>query len=202
LRFLIPDVHQQMLSELRWPGLDDLDEGLDVRSLEMDEAALGALDLLGRPDVMALLEEWGGGEALGTRTRVAVATSSALVAIVVPRAEPVWYVRAGMALEKFWLGVEREGLAAQPVSPVFLYVTNERELRELGGERHVRDLADLSRQFAELWDLADGEVVAMVMRVFDAPAPRVHSVRLALDEVLSRDETPTMEHDLSRVFDA
>ena len=202
LRFLIPEVHQQMLSELRWPGLDDLDEGLDVRALEMDEAALGVLDLLGRPDVMALLEKWGGGEALGTRTRVAVETSSALAAIVVPRAEPAWYVRAGMALEKFWLGVEREGLAAQPVSPVFLYVTDERELRELGGERHLRDLADLSRQFAELWDLADGEVVAMVMRVFDAPAPAVHSVRLPLADVLSRDETRTMERDLSKVVDA
>ncbi len=201
LRFLIPDVHQQMLHELRWPGLDDLDEGLDVRALEMDETALGALDLLGRPDVMALLERWGGGQALGTRTRVAVATSSALVAIVVPRAEPAWYVRAGMALERLWLNVERDGLAAQPVSPIFLYVTNERELRELGGERHVRDLSDLARAFSELWDLADGEVVAMVMRVFDAPPPRVHSVRRSIDEVLSRDETSTSVLELSRTLD-
>ena len=38
LRFLIPEVHDQMLSELRWPGRDSLEEGLDVRTLEMDPA--------------------------------------------------------------------------------------------------------------------------------------------------------------------
>src|SRR5665213_1331530 len=35
LRFLLPTVHQEMLSELRWPGRDTLDEGLDVRKLEL-----------------------------------------------------------------------------------------------------------------------------------------------------------------------
>jgi len=36
LRYLIPEVHQHMLDELRWPGRDQLDEGLDVRTLELD----------------------------------------------------------------------------------------------------------------------------------------------------------------------
>ena len=200
LRFLIPDVHQQMLGELRWPGRDDLEEGLDVRALEMDGASLGALSLLGRPDVMALLDAWHGGQALGVRTQVAVETSSALVAITVPRGEPAWYVRAGMALEKFWLGVELSGLAAQPVSPVFLYVRDEDEMRELGGERHLRDLSELSRRFAALWDLADGEVVAMVMRVFEAPAPSVHSIRRPLDDVVSREDPSPNDHPLSETL--
>ena len=36
LRFLLPDLHNEMMGELRWPGVDVLDEGLDVRTLEID----------------------------------------------------------------------------------------------------------------------------------------------------------------------
>ena len=77
LRFLIPTVHQEMLAELRWPGRDELEDGMDVRTLEMDPASLGALELLPRPDVMAHLADWRGGQALGLRTQAMVSSSSA-----------------------------------------------------------------------------------------------------------------------------
>jgi len=35
-----------MLSEIRWPGRDVLDEGLDVRTLELDPGGYAALDIL------------------------------------------------------------------------------------------------------------------------------------------------------------
>jgi hypothetical protein len=47
LRFLIPNVHQEMLGELRWPGRDSIEEGMDVRTLEMDPSGYAALELLG-----------------------------------------------------------------------------------------------------------------------------------------------------------
>ncbi len=124
LRFLIPSIHHEMLSELRWPGRDALDDGMDVRTLEMDPASLGALELLPRPEVMAHLANWRGGQALGLRTQALVSSSSGLALITVPRADPTWYVRGGAAIERFWLSAEREGLAVQPVSPLFLYATS------------------------------------------------------------------------------
>ncbi len=189
LRFLIPHVHQEMLGELRWPGLDDLDEGLDVRTLELDPAGLGTLELLRRPDVMEHLLEWRGGQALGLRTQAMVNSSSALALITVPRAEPSWYVRGGAAIERFWLSAEMHGLALQPVSPLFLYATDEADLVGLGGERFLDEMYDLSRRFNRAWDLDEGEAMAMVMRVIHADRPSVHSIRRPLKEVLSRDET-------------
>ena len=190
LRFLIPTVHDDMLGELRWPGRDSLEEGMDIRTLEMDPATLGALELLGRSDVMEHLVDWRGGESLGLRTRAMVSSSSGIAVITVPRADPTWYVRGGAAIERFWLSAELRGLAVQPVSPLFLYATDEKDLLRLGGERHLDELYELSTRFNKVWDLDDGETMAMVMRVIHAAPPSVRSVRRPLSHVLSRDLAP------------
>ncbi len=186
LRFLIPQVHAQMLGELRLPGRDPLDEGLDVRTLEMDPTSVAALGLLERSDVMAHLAEWRAGRMLGLRTQLMVTTSSALAAVTVPRVEPTWYVRAGAAMERFWLTATLAGLAVQPVVPVFLYATNDFERRELGGERYLDEMHDLATRFDSLFDLDPGEAIAMVVRVAVAPPASAHSIRRRLDDVWVR----------------
>jgi hypothetical protein len=128
LRFLLPTVHQEMLSEIRWPGRDALDEGLDVRTLELDPGGYAALEILARSDVMAHLSDWRAGSALGMRMQASVMTSSALAMITVPRADPMWYLRGGSAMERFWLSAEMHGLALQPTSPVFLYAVDESDM--------------------------------------------------------------------------
>ncbi|MGP8009209.1 MAG: hypothetical protein ACLPKZ_03000, partial [Acidimicrobiales bacterium] len=82
---------------------------------------------------------------------------------------------------------ELHGLALQPVSPLFLYATNEADLVGLGGERYLDEMYELSQQFNKAWDLEEGEVMAMVMRVIHAPPPSVHSIRRPLSEVLTHD---------------
>jgi molybdopterin/thiamine biosynthesis adenylyltransferase/nitroreductase len=191
LRFLLPTVHREMASEIRWPGRDSLDEGLDVRTLELDPGGYAALDILARPDVMAHLSDWRAGSALGMRMQASVMTSSALAVITVPRADPMWYLRGGAAMERFWLSAEMHGLAVQPASPVFLYAVDESDMRLMAGERYLDEMHNLSERFHEFWGLSDGETAVMVFRVFQAPPPTVHSVRLPLSHVLSR-ETETI----------
>jgi len=187
LRFLIPHVHHEMLGELRWPDRDSIEDGMDVRTLEMDPSGFAALELLGRADVMEHLAEWRAGKALGMRTKVMVGSSSALALITVPRADPTWYVRGGAAVERFWLSCEFHGLAVQPVSPIFLFAKGEEDLLNLGGERYLDEMFHLSEKFNGLWDLNEGETMVMVMRVIHAAPPSVRSARLPLAHVLSRD---------------
>ena len=190
MRFLLPEVHREMLSELRWPGRDSLEEGLDVRTLEMDAGGYAAMELLSRSDVMGHLSDWRAGQALGLRTRAAVGSSSALALITVPRPDPTWYVRGGAAMERFWLSAELHGLAIQPAVPVYLFAVGESDLLHLAGERHLDEVFQLSQQFAEFWNLSDGETAIMLLRVSHASPPSVHSVRLPLDHVLSREGPP------------
>ena len=79
MRFLTPQTHTEMMRELRWPGRDSLETGIDVRSLELDGADLAALGVARRSDVMAQLADWDAGQALGDNTRKSrFASSSAL----------------------------------------------------------------------------------------------------------------------------
>jgi hypothetical protein len=187
IRFLLPTLHREMVGELRFPGRDSLDEGLDVRTLELSPGEMAALELLRRPDVMEHLADWRAGHALGARTRAVVGSSSALAVVTVPRSDPAWYVRGGEAVERLWLTAELHGLAVQPVSPVFLYAVDEKDFLRLGGERHVDTLFDLSKRFNEFWDLGDEEHVALLLRLSHARPPSTRSARLPLSELLSRE---------------
>ncbi len=98
-------------------------------------------------------------------------------------------MRAGAAFQRFWLNAERLGIAVQPMVPLTLYATSEVDLLRFGGERHLDELVRQSDQLREYWELADGETAVMVVRLFHAPAPTVHSSRLSLNEVFSREGT-------------
>jgi nitroreductase len=194
LRFLTPVLHREMFSELKFPGVDTIDEGIDVRTLELGPGEIASLELLKRPDVMAHLAEWRAGQALGGRTLASIASSSAVVAVTVPRADPASYVRGGAAVERFWLTAQSQGLGVHPMSPVFLYAVDQEESLGLVGERNLDAMLDLTHRFNELLDLEDGERVALLMRVVHAPPPSMVSARLPLSHVLSRqvDDAPAM----------
>ncbi|MGA2432187.1 MAG: Rv1355c family protein [Acidimicrobiales bacterium] len=187
LRFIIPKIHSEMMGELRWPGRDSLEEGMDVRTLEMEHSSLGIMELLKRTDVMQHLVEWRAGQALGLRTRISVGSSSAMAIVTVPRSDPMWYVRGGAAMEQFWLATEKVGLAVQPVAPLFLYATEEEDLIALGGERHLDEMHRLQVRFRDVLELEDGETMVMVLRVLHASPPSVRSIRRPLSSVLTRD---------------
>jgi hypothetical protein len=175
-----------MVSELKFPGQDSVEEGIDVRTLEMDATGIALLEIIRRPDVMAHLAEWRAGNALGLRTQVMVQSSSALAVVTVPRPDPTSYMRGGAAVERFWLTAEQQGLALQPWAPLFLYAQDDKDLLSLVGERHLEELFELQQRFAELWSLEDGEAMALVFRVLHAPPPSVPSARFPLAHVLSR----------------
>jgi hypothetical protein len=131
IRYLTPRLHEDIVSELRWPGDRCPDTGIDVGSLELDPGDLAVLDILRRPDVMAYLDRWNAGTALGEDTRRRVLASSGIAVISVAGGTLSDHARGGSAMEAVWIAAQLRGLAVQPVSPVFLYARNVDELSGL-----------------------------------------------------------------------
>lgn len=168
IRYLTPTLHTEMIGELRWPG-DDLDTGLDLRTLALAPDELAKIAIGRRADVMARVREFGGGLALGEYSLDRVRTASALVAVCVggAGAEPglADYARAGAAVQRVWVEAERRGLAVQPMSPVFLYAHTDEEL-EATAPGFGSELAQLRERFWKLLAIPDAEeAVALVLRV-------------------------------------
>ena len=163
IRYLTPGLHAEMVSELRWPGDPCPDTGIDVRSLELDPRDLAVLDILRRPDVMAHLAQWNAGTALGEDTRRRVSASSALAVISVAGGTLTDYARGGSAAEAVWIIAQQNGLAVQPVSPVFLYARDAEDLTELSTS-FSGELGKLQREFRQLVCIPAGNVPVLVLR--------------------------------------
>jgi hypothetical protein len=193
VRFLTPRLHADLVHELRWPGRGSLDWGIDVRTLELDPAAMAGFDIVRRPDVMAELARLGLGDGLGDHTRDLVLSSSALAVVTCPRATVDAYLAAGQAAERVWLEVAAAGWWLHPVSPVFIYALDDEDRRQLAGDASEK-VAALQRAFRETVGMDEGDNLALVGRVFRANPPSVRSRRLALDDLFEerphRDKTP------------
>jgi nitroreductase len=183
LRYLTPLLHGQMMAELKWPGRDRLDVGIDVRTLGLDPTDLAKLEVAGRADVMSLLADWGAGDALGAGTRDRVTTCSALAVIVVGSDSPLDYLHGGAAAERVWIGANRNGLGVHPLSPVFLYARSDDDRRGLSARFSV-ELANLQHRFEAILDLLPSEAPALVMRLSHHAGHAVRSARLPLAQLL------------------
>jgi molybdopterin/thiamine biosynthesis adenylyltransferase len=184
IRYLTSHLHEEMISEVRWPGDASPDSGIDVHSLELDPGELLTLDILRRPEVMANLAEWDAGAALGDDTRDRVRASSALAVISVPGHTLTDYARGGSAVEAAWIVAQQHGLGIQPISPVFLYAHDHNDLQDLSPP-FAPTLSGLQRDFRELAGTGADESQVLVLRLSDAPRPSVRSRRRSLDRAHS-----------------
>jgi molybdopterin/thiamine biosynthesis adenylyltransferase len=176
IRYLTPQLHAEMISELRWPGDPSPDSGIDVNSLELDRADLVKLDILRRPEVMAHLSAWDVGAGLGDDTRARLAASSGLAVVSMRGQALTDYARAGSAVEAVWIIAQQRGLAVQPISPVFLYAHDHEDLEKLS-PKYAPTLQRLRHEFRDLAATEPDESHALVLRFCDAPAPSVRSRR-------------------------
>lgn len=181
IRYLTPQLHAEMIAELRWPGDAEPDTGLDVHTLGMDADDLAVLDIVRRPDVMAHLANWNAGAALGEYTEERVLASSALAVVSSPGQSLTDYARGGAAVEAVWIAAQQHGLAVQPVSPLFLHAHGPEDLAELS-PAFVDELAVLQEQFRALAGTSAGEATAIVLR-FTVAAPVPVRSRRNLDRV-------------------
>jgi molybdopterin/thiamine biosynthesis adenylyltransferase len=184
IRYLTPQLHKEMISELRWPGDPDPDTGIDVHTLELDASDLALLDVLRRPDVMAYLAEWNAGSALGDDMRDRVLASSALAVITVTGDSLGDYARGGSAVEAVWILAQREGISVQALSPVFLHARYAADLTELSAG-FADELGQLQNHFVRLTGTDPEEAIVLVLRLTAAPPASVPS-RRSLSRVRSQ----------------
>ena len=182
LRYLTEHLHREMMRELRWPGVDSLDWGLDVRTLELDDSDLAKLAVARRGDVMAVLARQDLGRALGEPTRDRIEATSGLVVVTAGGTTPGDYVRGGQAAERVWIEAQRRGLAVQAMSPVFIFAADDADYEELS-PRYGPRLKALHRDFGGLTSTRD-RPIALVMRIGYAPTISVRSRRLPADRTV------------------
>jgi hypothetical protein len=176
LRFLTPRLHREMMSEMRWPGDEPADSGIDVRGLELDPGDFAVMEILRRPDVMALLAQWDAGEALGDDVANRVHATSAVAVLTTSGDQLIDYARSGSAAEAVWIVAQQHGLAVHPISPVFLHAVHRHELVEMSPP-FSRELIDLQSEFNSLAGMRPDESLVLILRLAHAGPASTRSRR-------------------------
>jgi molybdopterin/thiamine biosynthesis adenylyltransferase len=175
-RYLTPELHSEMIAELRWPGDPLPDTGIDIRSLEFAPGELVVVEILRRPDVMDHLARWNAGSVLGEGSRRQVAASSALAVISVAGGSLTDYAVGGSAAEAVWITAQQHGLAVQPMSPIFLYARGRDDL-DLASKAFSTELSALQQDFVHLFGIAAEDAVALLLRFAVSEPATVRSLR-------------------------
>ncbi|MGB1311192.1 MAG: Rv1355c family protein [Leucothrix sp.] len=177
LRHISKHLHNEMMGELVWPGRDSLEQGIDVRTLGLAPKDLNVLSILERTDVMEELANWDAGQALGDYNRDRILSSSAMVVLTIKGKSDLDYVVGGKALQHFWLDAELNGLSVQPISPIFLYSTNDDEAHELMGEEYYQEVVELQQCFNKLLGIAENDYAVLALRLSFATDLEFRSLR-------------------------
>ncbi|MEM8924335.1 MAG: Rv1355c family protein [Actinomycetota bacterium] len=177
VRHLTPRLHTEMMGEIRRPGIDALEDGLDERTLELTASEMARLKVLRRPDVMSELDRLDLGTRLGDDTRKRLDRSSGLVIMVVGGRTRTDYVRGGVALQRLWLTATRLGLWLHPMSPVFGYAQTPEELADVVGSHRASRLYRLSRMAYRQLGIGDDESFVLSARIHAGLPPTAVSQR-------------------------
>ena len=176
IRYLTEELRREMVAELRWPATGDLESGIDVDALGLDDVERTMLEVALRNDVLDQLEKWDLGQGLGRITGERLLRSAAMIVVTAPGPDPIDYVRAGMVAESVWICAHGLGLAVQPTSPVFLYAEDDDDLVRLCAPR-----VDAVRRLRSALDLSlgtkSGERYAILLRVGRGASEPIRSAR-------------------------
>jgi molybdopterin/thiamine biosynthesis adenylyltransferase len=186
VRFLSSRLRRELIGELRFTAEQARAsrDGIDVASLELDDADLAAMDVLKSGAGMDLLAGLDRGWGLGNAARDAFAASAGAIVLRAAAVDRGALVDAGRGLMRLWLDATRRGLAVHPWGSPFLFQRLLEDVDSLEGwERHA--LTHAAEAFGRVVGLERDRPVMLILRVSCSAPPSTRSLRRATDEVLA-----------------
>ncbi|PST83546.1 hypothetical protein C7T94_13420 [Pedobacter yulinensis] len=188
LRFLLPQGHFDFYNkEIRWTADGDapVTEGLDIRTLELSETDKTGLRVASNPDVIKMLNRWGGGAAFEKLSKKAIASSSAICLISLPNYDPLNFLKGGQALERAWLLANTLGLAVQPLTaPLFMFARLKYEQELAMPAKMVQELKALEQNLHQVFSSLSEKQGIFMFRLSHADEATIRTLRKPIEEIL------------------
>lgn len=185
-RILHPALHEEMMSELRFPDAPKrtLDDGIETSTMDMDDADLVVLRLWSRPAVAAMLRELDLGRGIYELARKRAKHASAALVLRTEARTFDGFFQAGRELMRLWLRAEARGIAVHPWGALgFLlqHQENDPERAAQSGMEIPRTLAESYRRLVPRRHEC-GE--ALLLFLHRAPPPATLARRRPVADVL------------------
>jgi hypothetical protein len=188
VRFLHPQGHHDFYTkEVRWTdeSVYSTKDGLDIKSLELSESDRTGLLVASSPEVIKLLNRWGGGSAFEKLSREGIKSSSAIGLITMPTYSAENFIKGGEAVQRVWLQANLHNLSFHPISaPLFLFARlNQGNGAELSDDARTA-LQKLQKELQVIFPQLLEQQGVFMFRLSYADEASVRSLRKPLDEIL------------------
>ena len=188
VRFLHPQGHHDFYTkEVRWTSetVHSTKDGLDIKSLELSESDRTGLLIASSPEVIKLLNRWGGGSAFEKLSREGIKSSSAIGLITMPTYSAKNFIKGGEAVQRVWLQANLQNLSFHPISaPLFLFARlNQGNGAELNASARTA-LEKLQKELEVIFPQLSKQQGVFMFRLSYADEASVRSLRKPLDEIL------------------
>ncbi|MER6032265.1 Rv1355c family protein [Streptomyces sp. NPDC001851] len=187
LRILSPQLHRDMMNELRWDPEEArrTRDGIDVATLGLDDVDLAGLRLARQWPGLAFVRRIGGGKAFEESAGKALAASSAVGCLTIPGKGPHAFANGGRALQRLWLTATSLGLGFQPHTSLLYLFARVEGGGETGLDATETDvLRTLRTRFTAIIPGKPDEAELMLFRLSYASPPTTRSLRRTVDSVL------------------
>lgn len=188
IRFLYPQGHHDFYSkEIKWTeeAVMASKDGLDLRSLELSESDKTGLIVASNPEVIKLLNKWGGGNAFEKLSRNAIRSSSAIGLITMPAYQAENFITGGEAVQRVWIDANLHGLSFHPISaPLFLAARLNHGNGEQLTTKMKEELAKYQQDLRRIFPVLNENEGIFMFRLSYAAEASVRSVRKPLEDIL------------------
>lgn len=187
LRTIHPRGHYDTFTnELRWTKeeIQKKGDGLDVNSLGATKSELAGFGIAGDTAAISFLRKIRGGTAFSKMVKKAVAVSSALGIITMPKYSKLDFLLGGRAIERIWIETNLAGVSCQPVSQLIFLLARLSHGGDNEFEGYFKEeLENLNERFYRLLpQLIDKEPI-FVFRFDKAEQPKVRSLRRPIESL-------------------
>ncbi|MFY8020305.1 MAG: Rv1355c family protein [Bacteroidia bacterium] len=170
--------------EIRWTAeeAESTGTGIDLRLLNLTTAQRTGLKVAKDFRVMKMIKSIGGGSAIKSLTIDQVKNSAGIGVLCLDRFDESLYVKAGMAMEHFWIEANKNGIGMHPIVQ-YLFLN----LKYMGGDGLDKDdfaqFVKMRTQFQRILPELEYKVPFFLFRFTDAEKPIINSYRKKLEEI-------------------
>ncbi len=187
-RFLNAKGHHEFFNgEIRWSAEEAISaaDGLDITQFPLSELDRAGLALSKSPDTIKLVKELGGGKAFEKISKRSFETADALAIITINEWNSTSLLKAGKAMQRFWLTAESLGIGIQPMTVLQALFTFRRS-NEHGfvTEKEIEFIDDLRQKFHLLSGLDHNKESIFLCRIAYKESAGFTAPRIPLNQKL------------------
>ena len=154
-------------------------------TLELSESDKTGLMVAAKPEVITLLNKWGGGSAFEKISKGSVASSSAIGLITMPDYSFENFVKGGEALQRAWISANLNNLSFHPISgTLFIFDRFNQTKGEGMSAKMVEELESLQNELHQVFPVLDNSCGIFMFRLSFADEASSRSLKRPLEDIL------------------